>query len=50
MLGISRCRLSQILRLLDLRPEVQEDVLLGEKRVAERRLRGLTNRVLWEEG
>ena len=49
MLGIDRSRLSQIMRLLDLGPEVQEAVLLRKSQVAEKRLRGMTGRVVWEE-
>jgi len=48
MLGIDRSRLSQIMRLLDLGPKVQEVVLLGKNQVAERNLRRLTKEVDWE--
>ena len=38
--GVSRARWSQIMRLMDLPPEVQETVLIGDGEIAERRLRG----------
>ena len=45
--GVSRSRLSQVMRLLDLEPAIQEAVLLGDSQAAERRLRGTAKRVLW---
>ncbi len=41
VVGVSRARLSQIMRLMDLPSEVQAKVLLGAEEIAERRLRGL---------
>ena len=38
-LAVSRARLVQVVRLLDLAPRAQEAILLGETRVSERRLR-----------
>ena len=49
MVGISQSRLSQIMKLLDLKPEIQEAVLLGENRVAERGLRRAAGRPDWAE-
>ena len=46
MVGVSRVRLCQIMKLLDLCPGIQEAVLTG-KTVAERRLRELTRQVRW---
>ena len=40
-LGVSRARLAQVVRLLDLSPRVQEAILLGETEISERRLRGV---------
>jgi len=45
--GVSRCRLSQILKLLDLEPALQEAVLLGARATAERQLRIPSCNVLW---
>ncbi len=47
LVGVTRSRLSQIMKLLDLKPEEQEAVLLGNNRVAERGLRGVAGRVEW---
>jgi len=45
--GVSRCRLSQILRLLDLEPALQEAVLLGHEVPGEHGLREATDNTRW---
>ncbi len=40
-LGITRARLAQVVRLLDLSPRVEVAIVLGETDVSERRLRGV---------
>jgi hypothetical protein len=47
MVGVSRSRLSQIMKLVDLSPRIQEAVLLGKTGVAERGLRTLRDVLLW---
>ena len=46
-LGISRARLTQVVRLLDLSPRVQEAILMGETDISERRLRGVARCAEW---
>ena len=46
-LGVSRARLAQVVRLLDLSPRVQEAIVLGEIDISERRLRGVVGQADW---
>jgi hypothetical protein len=48
LFGITRARVSQILDLLSLSPELQESILTGRLAVSERRLRRVTREVDWE--
>lgn len=48
VLGLTRARLTQVMGLVLLAPEVQERVLMGELRTTERELRGVVNEVEWE--
>lgn len=41
-LGVSRARMSQIMNLLSLPPQVQDDILTGKLRASERQLRQLS--------
>lgn len=47
-LGVSRARLSQLLDLLLLSPELQARVLAGEVDCSERRIRPVAHAALWE--
>ncbi len=44
-LGVSRARMSQIMNLLTLPPQVQDDILTGKLQASERQLRQLSARV-----
>ena len=46
-LGLTRARLTQVMRLLQLAPEVQEQVLLGKLDWTERRLRQVVREASW---
>lgn len=46
-LGLTRARLTQVMNLLLLAPEVQERVLTGELRATERALRGVVGEAEW---
>jgi hypothetical protein len=49
---VSRARVTQIMNLLNLAPDIQEDLLFLDGRgasVAERNLRRLTGTVFWED-
>jgi hypothetical protein len=45
--GISRVRLSQVMKLLDLKPDLQETILCRDIPVAERRLRSYARFTTW---
>ena len=47
LLGVSQSRASQILRLLNLSPAIQEAVLMGESGATESRLRRVAEEVEW---
>ncbi len=47
-LGVTRARMTQILNLLSLSPQVQEALLLGDLHLSERRMRALAAGVEWE--
>jgi len=49
LVGVSRARVSQVMRLLDLAPDIQEAVLAGEVDGprAEKTLRAVARSVLW---
>lgn len=46
-LGITRARMTQVMNLLLLPPEIQEGILTGAIRASERRLRARTRRACW---
>ena len=46
-LGVTRARMTQVMRLLQLAPEVQEQVLLGGLDWTERRLRRVVREASW---
>ena len=48
-LGLTRARLTQVMSLLLLAPDVQERILAGELRGTERRLRGVVREPHWTE-
>jgi hypothetical protein len=48
-LGLTRARLTQIMKLLLLAPEVQERVMTGELRATERALRGVVGESNWQK-
>jgi hypothetical protein len=48
-LGVTRARLSQVMSLLLLAPEIQERIAVGEMGVSERDLRAVVSRPLWSE-
>lgn len=48
VLQVSRARLSQIVNLLNLAPDIQEQILLGDLRMSERRLRATHRERNWE--
>ncbi len=48
VLGVTRARVSQVLRSLDLRPRLQERILVGDLRVSGRRLRPVVNEPCWD--
>lgn len=47
VLGVTSARLTQVMNLLLLAPQIQEQVLLGELRGTERRLRGAVREPVW---
>ena len=47
--GVTRHRLAQVVRLLDLAPRVQEAILSGENDISERRLRGVAREAQWDD-
>ena len=49
LVGVSRARVSQVMRLLDLAPHIQEEILLGEAygRVSEKVLRSTAHAAVW---
>jgi hypothetical protein len=49
--GVTRARVTQIAKLLDLAPDLQEQLLFGQfaRRVNERNLRSIVSRIDWEE-
>jgi len=46
-IGVTRTRMTQIRNLLNLSPRIQETILLGESRISERQLRGITDIPDW---
>ena len=48
-LGLTRARLTQITKLLQLAPEVQEQILLGTLTWTERRLRQVVREATWRQ-
>jgi hypothetical protein len=49
---VTRARITQIMNLLNLAPNIQEEILTlaaGSPRICERRLRPVTSQVLWDE-
>ena len=46
-LGLSRARLTQVMNLLLLSPEMQEQVLMSKSPLSERALRGLVSEPRW---
>ncbi len=47
-LGLTRARLTQVMKLLNLSSSLQESILSGELQVSERRLRTTLKHVDWE--
>ncbi len=47
-LGISRARMTQVMNLLVLSPEIQERVLIGNDRVSERGVRSIFHNAEWK--
>jgi len=47
--GVSRARVTQIMRLLDLSPAIQEEILVGEAIFTERGLRAAVAEPDWEK-
>ena len=49
LVGVSRARVTQVMRLLDLAPDIQEDVLDGkvDGPVAEKALRDIAGELIW---
>ena len=45
---VTRARMSQVMRLLDLAPDIQEEILFDQPAVTERDLRPVTHLVDWE--
>jgi len=48
-LGLTRARLTQVMQLLLLAPEIQEQILLGQIHCGERRLRPVVKAAAWAE-
>ena len=46
-LGLTRARLTQVMKLLLLSPEIQERLLTGEMRASERKLRRILAKASW---
>ena len=46
-LGLTRARLTQVMKLLLLAPEIQERLVTGELRATERALRGVVREAEW---
>ncbi len=49
ILGITRARMAQVLKLLFLAPRIQEALLAGNLDISERQLRPVLRHALWEE-
>ena len=49
ILGITRTRMAQVLKLLFLAPRIQEALLAGNLDISERQLRPVLRHALWEE-
>ena len=49
VLGLTRARLTQVMKLLLLAPEIQEEILVTDPQVTERRLRRVVARPDWNE-
>lgn len=49
--GVTRARMTQIMQLLDLAPDIQEQILFlpAVKRLNERNLRSIVRRIDWDE-
>ncbi len=47
-LGLTRARLTQVMNLLLLAPEIQERILTGDLRASERRFRPVVGEACWE--
>ena len=47
-IGVTRARVSQVLRFLDLSPRLQERILVGNLRASGRRLRLVVNEPCWD--
>ena len=48
-LGVTRARLTQVMNLLLLAPEIQQRLAMGDLDLTERRLRHVVGEPLWEE-
>ena len=48
-LGLTRARLTQVMNLLLLAPEIQEAILLGDMRATERSLRRVVREPVWAQ-
>ncbi len=48
ILGVTRARVTQVMTLLNLSPDIQERILVGDLRVSERRLRPVVGEASWE--
>ncbi len=49
MLGVTRARVTQVMTLLNLSPEIQERILVGDLRASERRLRPVVGEACWSD-
>ncbi len=49
ILGVSRARMAQIMKLLSLSPVIQEQILRGKGALTERRLRSVLQQVSWDK-
>jgi len=49
LFGLSRARMTQVARLADLAPELQERLLAGDKTIHERKLRAALRSVDWNQ-
>jgi len=48
MLGVSRARVTQVIKLLNLSPSVQHSILLGKLNISERQLRHVLKYTVWK--